>query len=136
MRLSNARPTTGRPWRASELRLLMKFALEVWNPAEMCATFSFYDLPRIRDPKRAAMLAPYARARRKIADSIMVGSERPLSSPFTKSRIQSEVGSVAMTTSAANSPSRTAIRPKASMASVRMTKTIALAASAASRGVP
>ena len=60
-----------------------------------------------------------------------------LSSPLRKSRFQSEVGSAAATTtSAANTPSTTAIRPKASMASVRMTKTIALAASAASLGVP
>ncbi len=56
----------------------MKFAREIWNPAEMCAKFSFYNLPKIRDPKRAAMLALYARARPKIADSIMAGSERPL----------------------------------------------------------
>jgi hypothetical protein len=78
MRLSDLRPSTGRPWRASELRPLMRFAREVWNPAEMCAMFSFYNLPKIHDPKRAAMLAPYARARPKIADSIMAGSERPL----------------------------------------------------------
>jgi hypothetical protein len=78
MRLSDARPSTGRPWRASELRPLMKFALEVWNPVEMCAEFSFYNLPKIRDPERAARLAPHARARPKIADSIMAGSERPL----------------------------------------------------------
>lgn len=80
MRLSDVRPSTGRPWRASELRPLMKFAREIWNPAEMCAMFSFYilDLPKIPDPKRAAMLAPYARARPKIAESIMAGSERPL----------------------------------------------------------
>jgi hypothetical protein len=52
MRLSNARPSTGRPWRASELRPLMKFAREVWNPAEMCAMFSFYilDLPNTPNP--------------------------------------------------------------------------------------
>ncbi len=56
MRLSNLRPTTGRPWRASELRPLMKFAREIWNPAEMCAMFSFYilDLPKIPDPTWAA----------------------------------------------------------------------------------
>ncbi len=56
MRLSNLRPTTGRPWRASELRPLMKFAREVWKPAEMCAMFSFYilDLPKIPDPTWAA----------------------------------------------------------------------------------
>ena len=40
-------PSTGRPWRASELRPLMKFARDIWNPEEMCAMFSFYglDLP-------------------------------------------------------------------------------------------
>ena len=78
MQLSELRPTSGRPWRASELRPLMKFARDIWDPAEMCAEFSFYDLPRIRDPERAAKLTPYARARPKIADSIMAGSERPL----------------------------------------------------------
>jgi hypothetical protein len=54
MRLSNLRPTTGRPWRASELRPLMKFAREIWNPAEMCAMFSFCDPPKIPDPTWAA----------------------------------------------------------------------------------
>lgn len=51
MGLSDVRPSTGRPWRASELRPLMKFAREVWRPAEMCAMFSFYtlDLPSILD---------------------------------------------------------------------------------------
>jgi hypothetical protein len=50
MRLSNVRPSTGRPWRASELRPLMKFAREVWSPAEMCAIFwSKLDLPEISD---------------------------------------------------------------------------------------
>lgn len=54
MRLSNVRPSTGRPWRACELRPLMKFAREVWSPAEMCAIFwSTFDLPRIADPKCA-----------------------------------------------------------------------------------
>jgi hypothetical protein len=55
MQLSGLRPSTGRPWQASELRPLMKFALEVWNPAEMCAMFAFYtpDLPTIADPKWA-----------------------------------------------------------------------------------
>jgi len=43
MRLSALRPSTGRPWRASELRPLMKFARETWAPAEMCATFPFFD---------------------------------------------------------------------------------------------
>jgi hypothetical protein len=77
MRLSDVRPSTGSPWRASELRPLMRFARDIWDPAEMCAKFSFCNLPKIHDPKRAAMLAPYARARPKIADSIMAGSERP-----------------------------------------------------------
>jgi len=54
MRLSRLRPSTGRPWRASELRPLMKFAREVWNPAEMCAMFSFYNPPKIADPTWAA----------------------------------------------------------------------------------
>ena len=51
MGLSDVRQSTGRPWRASELRPLMKFARETWNPAEMCAMFSFYglDLPSIPD---------------------------------------------------------------------------------------
>ncbi len=52
MRLSELRPSTGRPWRASELRPLMRFAREIWNPAEMCAMFSFYvlDLPKTPNP--------------------------------------------------------------------------------------
>ncbi|MGO4871705.1 MAG: Imm52 family immunity protein, partial [Roseiarcus sp.] len=54
MRLSELRPATGRAWRASELRPLMKFAREVWNPAEMCAMFSFYNPPKIPDPTWAA----------------------------------------------------------------------------------
>ena len=54
MRLSDLRPSTGRPWRASELRPLMKFAREVWNPAEMCAMLSFYSPPKIPDPTWAA----------------------------------------------------------------------------------
>lgn len=56
MRLSEIRPSTGRPWRASELRPLMKFARETWNPAEMCAMFFFYvlSLPKIADPTWAA----------------------------------------------------------------------------------
>ena len=51
MGLSDVRPSTGRPWRASELRPLMKFARETWNPEQMCAMFSFYglDLPSIPD---------------------------------------------------------------------------------------
>ena len=56
MRLSELRPSTGRPWRASELRPMMRFAREIWNPVEMCALFSFYtlDLPEIPDPTWAA----------------------------------------------------------------------------------
>jgi hypothetical protein len=54
MRLSSVRPSTGRAWRASELRPLMKFAREVWNPAEMCTIFSFYSPPKIPDPSFAA----------------------------------------------------------------------------------
>jgi hypothetical protein len=55
MRLSELRPSTGRSWRASELRPLMKFAREIWNPTEMCAMFSFYKgIPEIPDPKWAA----------------------------------------------------------------------------------
>ena len=56
MRLSDLRLSTGRPWRASELRPLMKFAREVWRPADMCAMFSFYilDLPKIEDATWAA----------------------------------------------------------------------------------
>ena len=56
MRLSELRPSTGRPWRASDLRPLMKFARETWNPAEMCALFSFGSnvLPEIPDPSWAA----------------------------------------------------------------------------------
>jgi hypothetical protein len=55
MRLSDLRPSTARPWRASELRPLMKFAREIWSPAEMRAEFSFYDdWPKIPDPKWAA----------------------------------------------------------------------------------
>jgi hypothetical protein len=54
MRLSNLRPSAGRAWRASELRPLMIFAREVWNPAEMCATFSFYRPLKVPDPTWAA----------------------------------------------------------------------------------
>ncbi|MGA2487576.1 MAG: Imm52 family immunity protein [Roseiarcus sp.] len=49
MRLSDVRPSTGRPWRASELRPLMKFAREVWRPAEMRATLTFFDPQKIPD---------------------------------------------------------------------------------------
>jgi hypothetical protein len=54
MRLSDIRPSTGRPWRASELRPLMKFARDIWRPAQMCAKFSFYTCPKIADPTWAA----------------------------------------------------------------------------------
>jgi hypothetical protein len=54
MRLSDMRPSTGKPWRASELRPLMKFARKIWTPAEMCATFTFLDYPKIPDPTWAA----------------------------------------------------------------------------------
>jgi hypothetical protein len=54
MRLSAVRPSTWRPWRASEVRPLMKFARDVWSPAEMCATFAFYSPPKIPDPTWAA----------------------------------------------------------------------------------
>lgn len=62
MRLSALRPATGRPWRASELRPLMKFAHEIWKPADMCATFSFYRPLMIPDATWAAgerTLAPW-----------------------------------------------------------------------------
>jgi Immunity protein 52 len=42
MRLSALRLATGRPWRASELRPMMKFAREIWNPTAMCVMFPFY----------------------------------------------------------------------------------------------
>ncbi|RBP05159.1 immunity protein 52 of polymorphic toxin system [Roseiarcus fermentans] len=56
MRLAALRSPTGRPWRASELRPLMKFAREIWRPGEMCALFSFSSrfLPEIPDPSWAA----------------------------------------------------------------------------------
>jgi len=54
MRLSEQRPTTGKPWRASEVRPLMKFIREVWAPAEMCAVFPFFDFPETSDPTWAA----------------------------------------------------------------------------------
>ena len=55
MRLSRLRADTGRPWRASELRPLMKFARDVWRPAEMLAFFWFQiqEMPKIADPVRA-----------------------------------------------------------------------------------
>jgi hypothetical protein len=54
MRLSEIRPSTGKPWRASELRPLMRFAREIWNPAEMCAMPSFCRPPKTPDPTWAA----------------------------------------------------------------------------------
>ncbi|MDE3177640.1 MAG: immunity 52 family protein [Pseudomonadota bacterium] len=56
MRLSKMRPSTGRPWRASELRPVMKFTRSIWNPARMCAMFPFHvlNLPEIADPTWAA----------------------------------------------------------------------------------
>ena len=54
MRLSALRPSTGRPWRASELRPLMKFARKIWSPAEMCAKSPFYGPLKIPDPTWAA----------------------------------------------------------------------------------
>ena len=54
MRLSDIRPSTGRPWRASELRPLMIFARDIWRPVDMCAMFSFYTCPKIADPTWAA----------------------------------------------------------------------------------
>ena len=58
MRLAALRSSTGRPWRASELRPLMKFVREIWapTPVAMCALFSFGSrfLPEIPDPTRAA----------------------------------------------------------------------------------
>ena len=54
MRLSGIRPSTGKPWRASELRPLMIFARDIWNPVDMCAMFSFYTCPTIADPTWAA----------------------------------------------------------------------------------
>jgi hypothetical protein len=54
MRLSALRPSTGRPWRASEIRPLMKFVRKIWSPAEMCAMFPFYNPPKIPDPTWAA----------------------------------------------------------------------------------
>jgi len=49
MGLSDVRPSTGRPWRASELRPLMKFMREVWRPVEMTATLTFFHPQKIPD---------------------------------------------------------------------------------------
>ena len=54
MRLSDVRPSTGRPWRASELRPLMKFAREIWQPAEMRATLAFFGPQKVPDPTWAS----------------------------------------------------------------------------------
>jgi hypothetical protein len=54
MRLSDLRPSTGRPWRASELRPLMKFAREIWQPADMCATLAFLKPQKVPDPTWAS----------------------------------------------------------------------------------
>jgi hypothetical protein len=58
-RLSASRPTTGRPWRASEVRPLMKFAREIWNPAAMSVGFPFsMDLPSVPNPLRPEFQRP------------------------------------------------------------------------------
>ena len=54
MRLSDVRPSTGQPWRASELRPLMKFAREIWRPTEMRATLAFFEPQKIPDPTWAS----------------------------------------------------------------------------------
>jgi hypothetical protein len=50
LNLSKRRPATGQPWRASELRPLMKFACKIWKPTEMSAFSTFYKAPMIADP--------------------------------------------------------------------------------------
>ena len=50
MGLSDVRPSMGRPWRASELTPLMKFAREIWQPGQMRVTFSFSNPQKIPDP--------------------------------------------------------------------------------------
>ena len=56
MRLADSRCSTGRSWRASELRPLMKFARAIWRPVEMCAIFSYVigSSPKIPDATWAA----------------------------------------------------------------------------------
>ncbi len=56
MRLSEIHPSDNRPWRASQLTDLMKFARNVWAPAEMRLMFTseITDLPMIADPTWAA----------------------------------------------------------------------------------
>jgi hypothetical protein len=59
MRLSTARPSTGRPWRASEVRPLMKFAREIWSPAAMSVMFPFrMNLPSVPNPLRPEFQRP------------------------------------------------------------------------------
>jgi hypothetical protein len=59
MRLSASRSSTGRPWRASEVRPLMKFAREIWNPAAMSVGFPFaMDLPSVPNPLRPEFQRP------------------------------------------------------------------------------
>jgi hypothetical protein len=59
MRLSASRPTIGRPWRASEVRPLMKFAREVWEPMAMCVMFPFQtNLPSVPNPLRPTHQRP------------------------------------------------------------------------------
>jgi hypothetical protein len=59
MRLSTLRPIQGRPWRASEIRPLMKFGREIWNPANMCVMFPFAgELPSVPNPLRPAHKRP------------------------------------------------------------------------------
>jgi hypothetical protein len=60
MRLSELRPSTGQPWRASELRPVMRFAREIWSPAQMCALFSFGSnyLPETSNPISAGKTRP------------------------------------------------------------------------------
>jgi hypothetical protein len=59
MRLSALRVATGRPWRASELRPLMKFAREIWSPKAMCAMFPFYmDPPSVPHPLQPEFQRP------------------------------------------------------------------------------
>lgn len=60
MRLSKIRPSTGHGWRASELRPLLKFTREVWNPTEMLAMCSDFtmSLPKKPNPVWPGKLRP------------------------------------------------------------------------------
>jgi hypothetical protein len=59
MRLSALRPAHGRPWRASEIKPIMKFAREIWNPTNMCVTFPFtLELPSVPNPLRPTYKRP------------------------------------------------------------------------------